>query len=203
MFLRSFGFGLLAAAIALGSGCKKSESTEKKDTAGTKAAAPPATALPDLVARVHWLGKKRLAADTNAASFLEVWNLPESAKLEAQTLDKLAVAPWHPWTTNQSSITNYAALVSNLPPAALLRPLLDDLVQEESYLEIRQPTNQPTEMALAIRLAAPHAGLWEANLAGVIESLTGSRPSPAPNRTGWHFQLTNSHSSNLEFSRFG
>ena len=35
---------------------------------------------------------KRLAAETNAASFLRMWNLPETAKLEKQTFDKLALA---------------------------------------------------------------------------------------------------------------
>src|SRR5438445_8904187 len=101
-FERQAGRGFLLSVIiaaALGSGCKKKEKPEE-ETPGTPKSAQAVTS-PDTVIRVHWLGKKRLAAETNAATFLEIWNLPESARLEAQTLDKLALAPWHPWTTNQ------------------------------------------------------------------------------------------------------
>ena len=55
----------------------------------------PRSSLPppvETVARVLWLGKQRLAADTNAASLMGIWNLAESRKLEAQTLDRLAWA---------------------------------------------------------------------------------------------------------------
>ena len=113
-------FALLSAALAFSAGCKKSEKKEQGQAGGPKAVQKSATS-PDTILRVHWLGKKRLAAETNAAAFMEIWNLPESAKLEAQTLDKLAVAPWHPWTTNQAPITNYPSLISNHPPASLLR----------------------------------------------------------------------------------
>src|SRR5438093_7775215 len=74
--------GVLAATMALlAGGCRK--------------AAPPAPAAatgPETVGRVHWLGKKRMGAEANAAYFMTLWNLPESAQLEAQSLDKLALA---------------------------------------------------------------------------------------------------------------
>src|ERR1035437_10225057 len=181
------------------------------------------------MARVHWLGMTRIAADTNAVRFMTLWDLPESAALEAQTLDKLALvmvgdqaavaaitnAPpakakteggrqkperpagtsniQHPTANSQQPITNVQGKAqskdrtSNLEPrtsnlehpaspltndasritppivnlqALLLRPLLDDLVQEECYLEIQQATNQAPEFALAIRLDEQHASLW-------------------------------------------
>ena len=55
------------------------------------------------------------------------------------------------------------------PHSALVRPLLEDLVQEESYLEIRGGTNQPGELALAVRLDEPRALLWQTNLAAALE----------------------------------
>ena len=151
---------------------------------------------------------KRLAAETNAASFLRMWNLPETAKLKKQTLDKLALA-----LTGATALeSNYEALaVGRLTPAAAnqaagttnqppsyssqspsgalqsainhqlstndFRPLLDDLASEESYLEVRQATNQPGTLALAIRLDAQRMALWQTNLAAALEFLTGARPS--------------------------
>src|ERR1043166_7566659 len=100
MGTRSISFGLLACvAAAICGGCKKSEPP----------APPSAAPAADLVARVHWLGKKRLAAEPNAAYFMTLWNLPESAALEAQTLDRLARALAH--DTHQ-----LATLSSTNPP---------------------------------------------------------------------------------------
>lgn len=170
MFFRCINSALVAAlVVAAGAGCGKSQPGP---------GAPPASTPPgETVARVHWLGKKRLAADTNAAAFMDIWKLPESAKLETQTLDKLSLVPWR--LLKGATTTNGATV-------ARLRPLLDDLVQAESYLEIRGATNQPGELVLAIRLGEARAQLWETNLAAVLESLTGVRPvAPAAGRRGW------------------
>ena len=85
----------------------------------------------------------------------------------------------------------------------MLRPLLDDLVREESCLEIRNATNQPGELAFAIRLNDERAGLWQTNLAAALESLTGVRPTVSPeNRRGW--SLKKPHAPNfIELTRVG
>ncbi len=174
MDMKRVGIGLLAALFCVsGAGCKKSESGAP---AGVSAPADSSTVRAGILARVHWLGKKRLAAETNAASFLDLWNLPESAKLEAQTLDRLSSAPWR-LLRGDGAATN--------APTALLRPLLDDLVQEEVCLEIRRATNQPCELALAIRLNGERARLWQTNLAAALESLTGLRAVAVPDGRGW------------------
>ncbi len=174
MFFRCINSALVAALIAAaGAGCKKSE----PGPGAPSASSPPE----ETVARVHWLGKNRLAADTNAASFMDIWKLPESARLETQTLDKLSLAPWR--LLKGDAATNGA-------PVARLRPLLDDLVQEESYVEVRNATNQPGELVLAIRLSPERSDLWETNLAVVLESLTGVRPVVAPgDRRGWSLKI--------------
>jgi hypothetical protein len=158
-------FAVLAAVIFCG--CNKSSSRAAES-------AVPYALAGQTIARLHWLGKKQIAAATNSAGFMKIWNEPESAKLEAQTLDKLSTAPWrlfpHVATTNSAA-------------APLLRSLLDDCIQQESYLEVRQATNQPGELAFAIRLDAGRAALWKTNLAAVLESLTGLHPEPAPG--GW------------------
>ena len=122
------------------------------------------------ILKFHWLGKQRLALDPNATNFMAIWNLPESAKLEAQTLDKLATAPWRLWQTNTP--------VSNAP-TAFLRPLLEDMVQAESYLEVHGPTNQPGEFVFAIRLSPERAALWATNLPIILESFAGASASPS------------------------
>ena len=159
-----------ALIVASGAGCRKS--TPAPEPAAPEPTAPSAPAV-ETVARIHWLGKERLAAETNAAGLMTIWNLPESARLETQTLGKLSVAPWP--LLHREADTN---------ASALLRPLLDDALQEESYLEVRRATNQPGELAFAIRLPDARAGLWQTNLAAVLKSLTDIRPAP-DTHGGW------------------
>jgi hypothetical protein len=171
MCLRILGLCLLAAVLAC-AGCKKSSTPEAE---GKKAIQLPAP-IPETLARVHWIGKKRIAADTNSAHLMTIWNLPESARLENQTLDKLALAHQLYTITNKIPWTNnYSSLVASDPVAAKLRPLLEDLLNEESYFEVRQLPNQPGEFGLAIKIPAARAGVWETNLSGALESLLGSR----------------------------
>jgi hypothetical protein len=168
---------LVWTIAALAIGCKKS-STEQ--TGATPTAKPPpsqAAATAETVARIHWLGKRRLATETNAAAFMSIWALPESQKLEAQTLDKLALAPWNVPREG----TNTAAIVATNADSLLLRPLLEDLVQEECYLEIRAVTNQPAELALAVRIEDARSRLWKTNLTTVLGSLTNNPSLPTKN----------------------
>ena len=208
--------------VAVGGGCKKS-------------APAPALLLPPpaaTVARVLWLGKQRLATDTNAAPLMGIWNLAESRKLEAQTLDKLAVGLLggsqvsaisnqlpvisdrlsvtsnrlaaaggpSPITNHPSPIASHPSPITNPPPqltgaAALLRPLLDDLVLQQSFVNVRQVTNQPGELAFAIKLSEERACLWQTNLAALLESLTGSRAVVVPGRSNaWQLQITSPQS---------
>src|SRR5437588_4676078 len=100
----------------------------------------------DATVAVHWLGKKQISTDTNFSSLVQIWNLPESVQLESHLLDQLALAPWR----LLPGITNLTFTNSD---AALLRPLLLDLVQEEWYFELRQETNKSPGVALAIHLS--------------------------------------------------
>ena len=172
MAMRCVWLGLLAMGIiAFGAGCRKSEPSQT-------AHPPLPAASAESVSRIHWLGKKRLCAETNAAYFLSIWDLPASLQVEEQLLDKLSRAPWRRLKSGAS-----AANAS----VALLRALLDDLVQEECYVEIgAAATNQPGQLAFAIRLSEERSGVWEKNLAAVLESLTGIRPATASGgRVGW------------------
>ena len=269
------------AVSLLAGGCKRSVSE------ATHPPAPPPP-VPQTIARVHWLGMTRIADDINAASFMTLWDLPESAALEAQTLDKLALAmvgdqaavaaitnapppqekaeggtqkaekpagtsnTQHPTTNiqgkaqskdltsnlkhpassiehpaslltnHESQITNHSSRLTPSPKlvnrksqivnsqALLLRPLLDDLVQEECYLEMQQATNQPPEFALAIRLDEQHASLWTSNLSAVLGSMTSVQSLPAPaGHLAWRLPLPSGPStlnpqlSTIEMARAG
>jgi hypothetical protein len=175
MWTRNIGIcGLASLLFALGTGCNKTDKKGSKETAASR--------LPiqnDPVCTVHWLGMKRLGTDPNAAGFLKIWGLPETQNLKASTLDKLAVAPWSLSRTNlPPAVTNFAALVRANASASLLRPLLDDLVQHEFYLEVRESTSQPAHLALAVRLDPGRASIWETNLGTVMETSTGNRRVP-------------------------
>jgi hypothetical protein len=187
----------LACLITLSSSC------EKSPVASTTTMSPGAAPRPamETILHLHWLGKKKISADTNAVEVMQIWNLPESAKLEAQTLDKLSLAPWKRLgiETNQNSRN-------------LLRPLLEDMVTEESYVEVQSPaqsTNGVGEMIVALRLDDQRASLWETNFASVVGSLTGIQPtnsplvsSNAPTVSCW--SVKTSQTTNLiEFARIG
>src|SRR4051812_24538736 len=100
--------GLAVVLVLAGAGCGKSKPT---DGSGPAAGSVPANSI----ARLHWVGKGRLATDTNAAGLMRIWQAPESARLEAQTLEKLSRAPWR-FLFGDEHATNAAN--------ALLQPLL-------------------------------------------------------------------------------
>ena len=125
-------------------------------------ASPPS---PDLMARVHFAGAEQISADTNAVAFTNLWCTPEAQALRAQTLDKLSRAPCN-WF--KSKISPGAG-----DGAAQLRPLLDDLLSAEWFLQLRDTTNGSPEFALAIRLNAGRAQLWRTNLAAVMQTVDG------------------------------
>ena len=163
--MKPMRLALFAALAAMMCGCDKSSQAPTT---------VPFALTSQTVAHLHWLGKKQLAADTNSATLMRIWSEPESATLEAQTLDRLSTAPWR--LLPHAATTNSAA-------APLLRELLEDCVQQESYLEVRAVTNQPGEFAFAIQLPAGRAAVWQTNLAAVLESLTGIQP--VPTERGW------------------
>ncbi len=133
---------------------------------------------PDLIAQIHFAGGPAIAADTNAAAFTNLWCTPEALALRNQTLNKLSHAP-------------YAWLKSKIAAgtgdeAAQLRPLIDDLSSAEWFLQVRDAATGSPELALAIRLDAGRAQLWQSNLKSVLEAWTAMPVTKTP--AGWELK---------------
>ena len=162
-------FPVLLCAVLIIAGASYSHSREN-----TVAVALP----PDLIAQIHFVGGEQISADTNSLAFTNLWSSPEAQVLRGQTLDKLARAP-------------FKLLLDRITPHATdkaerLRPLFDDLLQSEWVLNVRDATNGSPEFALVIRLNSNRAGLWQTNLANVLESWTGL--SAEKIRGGWELK---------------
>lgn len=165
-----------ALALALlGVGCGKTDVPSTNAPASVAATDAKAAFL-----KFHWAGKKQLAARNAATNFLALWNLPESVKLETQTLEKLASAPWRLWATNLP--------VSNAP-TALLQAWLSDLVSEEFYLEAQADTNHALELLLAVKLPAERAAVWETNGPVILPSVLSGTPLQAVSRRSGDWTL--------------
>jgi hypothetical protein len=167
----SCGGLLLAVVVCFASGCGQEKKSSLPAAMTPSAASRPVLAL-------HWIGKTRLAQDTNAAYQMEIWKMPESVRLETQTLDKLARAlPVFLGAPGGSTTQDFSGVI---------RVLLADLVQAESFCEVRASTNQPNEFALAIRLPAERSALWNTNLAALAEAFTGGKAANSAAPTfGW------------------
>lgn len=161
---------MVSVLVALSlTGCGKSSETSPGQTQGQNAQLSKASSQSSSpVLRLHWIGKKNLATDPSATNFMSIWNMPESFQLQQQTLEKLSTAPWR--------LSKTSTPLSNAP-VALLRPLLDDLVQEESYLEVNSATNHPTEVIFAIKLPTARAAVWMTNAPVIFASVIGASPT--------------------------
>jgi len=177
MNIRYVSLGLAAAvAIFIGNGCNPSSS---------KSSAPPLPLTKDTIARVHWIGKRQLGVEANAYYLMRLWGQQASKDLETQTLNKLSPAP--------VVLAAQPATANPQTTAILIRPLLNDLLQEESYFAVRQPTNKPAEFVFAIRLNEVRSGIWQTNLAILAESLAGTPARPLGGaRAGWRITAPNS-----------
>lgn len=156
---------VLLIGLSFGSGCQKETATPPahRHPPGptlTQAPPPPAPPVSDVLLRWHFVGAEQLAGNTNAAKVREVWALPASADLRAQAFKRLADVLPGQWSLSTNA-TNTAALI---------RPLLDDLVRAESVFELGSAAGGSPDWSLAIDLDDQRAALWQTN----VGSLTGA-----------------------------
>ena len=138
---------------------------------------------PDLIARIHFAGARKISADTNSAAFTNEFCSAEALALRNQTADKLSswLAGWLGKNLKQSLVES----------SAQLRPLFDDLQQSEWFLESRAAVKGQPEVRMAIQLDAARAQLWQASLKPFFPA-AGFQYSD-----GWLFFVSDSSASAL------
>lgn len=132
----------------------------------------------NIIVQIHFAGGTQIAANTNFIAFTNLFCSPEALALKEQTFNKMARAPYR---FLQKRI---AKPMDN--EAKRLRPLLDDLLQNEWFLEINDTTNLSPELALAVRLDEGRAEYWRTNLEYVLEKWTGLPSQETQN--GWQLK---------------
>src|SRR6185312_2086013 len=142
----------IVAALACGAGCREKVS-------GTKAGQP---AEADVLVRWHFVGSSFLAGNTNAAKLKELWDLPATGRFAQQTLQKLAHSP-------RSFFGDRIAKEEDERGAALLRPMLDDLIHHESFLQVSGPADKTAEWTLLVQLPRERIKAWRDSLAELMQ----------------------------------
>jgi hypothetical protein len=189
---------LMLLACWVGGGCSKSPADSEAGAVNQNQGDPARPAQPGAgltgnapELALHWVGKRTLAGDPKAAGLMKIWGLPEGQNLERQTLDKLAVSFWRGKDTN--SAATGAAI-------AMLRGMLEDLVQEEWHIKAHIPTNGAPDLAVAIRLAPSRVKAWQTNALLVAEAVTGMTPQQS--KDGWVLRRPTPPTT-LEFNLLG
>jgi hypothetical protein len=191
---RTYAYVLLViTSLFFAVSCRQSTEPAKKQAISDSEAVPKLKSA----LRFHWVGKKNLTNQTNAANFMRLWGLPESQTLEDQTLGKLAAFPWRKKVLVGDTSTH---------PTNILRSLIKDLIENEAYFEFRWDTNRVGESALAVRLETSDWERWRTNLATVLQSLGATNSGVSETEQGgWHLQ-SDEHSAPqlfVDFSREG
>ena len=116
---------------------------------------------PDLIAQIHFAGAQKISAAKNSAAFTNEFCSTEALALRAHVADK--VSAWLAgWLQKNAGAAGVAA--------DQLRPLFDDLQVAEWFLEARAAAGAKPELAVAIRLEAGRAKLWQANWKQIFPS---------------------------------
>src|SRR5581483_8089914 len=81
--------------------------------------------------------------------------------------------------------------------AAEFRPLLEDMLHSESYLELLGPTHPVPEVLLAVKLSDERAGLWVTNLSQIFSAWSGSGVTPLEDGGFKGWELKKHHAPNV------
>src|ERR1043165_577414 len=145
----------LASLLVVGSGCST-----------LRAASRPADSSDSLVLRAHFIGSSQLFADPNGLRLKELWGLPGSVALRNEAVERFSHLPVRLFAGSSAS---------GLPDhAAVLRPLLEDILANEAYADFQATP----EMVLAIRLPDARAKAWDTALKQAASGWKLGTPAP-------------------------
>jgi hypothetical protein len=123
----------------------------------------PAADAPTIV-RVHWLGMANLMRESKGTAIEQIGTMAEWRSLREQNLQKLSRAPYELLRQRAAGTNAYSELI---------RPLLDSLIDAESFLELSDATNGTPELTLSLRATAGQARLWRTNLGTTLSAWSG------------------------------
>lgn len=146
----------------------------------------------DVVLEWHCIGVNAALKDKSAPTFAEIYHLESSRALRDQTLVKVAKTP-------------YKLLKPRLPKSAsdhseLLRPLVEGLVNNESFLQVRERADGKSVSLLCVRLTDEELKLWTRNLQEVARDWLGAKVQPES--PGWRVEKADGTGA-IRFARAG
>ncbi len=139
----------------------------------------------ETLVRWHFVGTKRLAEVKDLDALREILALKESDDLRNVAIDGFAMqAAGHFTKTNNTNV--------NAQVAALIKPLLPDIIQNESRFELSARAAQDADWSLAVKLPADRLAEWNKNLSNLAAS---ARMNITPSAKGdsWSAQHENYH----------
>jgi hypothetical protein len=151
--------GLLAALLASW-GCRPDD-----HNAGGEGSAA------DLWFRYHFIGTQSIARDEQGTQLKRVAELEQTVALLQHVLDRLARSP---------GVFAGDALTSEQVDqgATVLRPMFEDLLAHESFLEVRGPASRPSQWLLGVALPTARAAAWRDGLSRLREVWNLGEPDP-------------------------
>jgi len=139
---------LVAVGLTLQTGCRPKENP----TSGGDGL--------ELLARWHFVGTGTVS--TNSGKLAEIWKKPETRQLAEQTLQKLSHVP-------RTLFPGAVDAAQDERGAALLLPLIGELVRTESFALIRSKGDQPAEWTALVNLPGGRAREWKAAITELVQ----------------------------------
>ncbi len=137
----------------------------------------------ETLARWHFVGTKQLSNSKDLPVLRDILALKESQELRKVAIEGFSLSVADHFThTNDTNI--------NAQIAALIRPLLPDLIENESRFELSARGAQDADWSLALKLAHDRLGDWNTGLSN-LASAAHMRLVPAQKGDGWTAEKDN------------
>lgn len=128
-----------------------------------------------LLARIHFAGTASFAGNTNALTLQKILALPSTVAWKNFLLDQIAARPGQRLAEDGNHGPDHSF--------ESIRPLLDDALTAETYLEWRNSG----AFVWTARLPEDRARLWQTNLWKALAEVTGGQPGVLPDGSGWRY----------------
>jgi hypothetical protein len=151
--------GLLAACVA-GSGCRPDDEAGSGTGSGS-----------EILFRYQFAGANAVARDDHGTQLKKIAALDRTRALFEQTLDRAARSP----DTLAPGMLTAQQLEEG---AALVRPLLEDCIRFESFVELRSSASGNAEWLLGVALPPDRIPAWSAGLEGLGRLWNLGEPGP-------------------------